>query len=246
MSGSLFQRDAVRTLARQGLRRYFDTPSACMALLVFYILTSVSFGVPLFYLGQASIKSLMEFEPLFLTFLVPALTMGLISDELKSGTFESLATLPLEDWDIVLGKFLGFARLHAIAIAGLAVFPVALIFLALPGSGLDWGETLGVMLALLLQGFLLGAVGLFASCLSASQVVAFVTAFLIGFGFFAAGKLAVFFPGSAGTILDFIGIDAHMQALAKGVLDTRDFLYFATMIPAFLCAAVERLKARRS
>jgi len=246
MNESLFQRDAVRTLARKSLSSYFETPSAYIALFVFYLLTSYVFCLPLFLVGQASIKRLMDFEPLFLAFLVPALTMGLLAEELRSGTFEFLATLPLEDRDIVLGKFLGFAQLHAITIAGLIVLPLALALLVQPPAGLDWGETLGVLGALLLQGFLFGAVGLFSSSLSGSQAVSFVVAFLICFAFFAAGKLGAFFPGLAGAIVEFAGIDGHTQALAKGVLDTRDLVYFGTVTAGFLCTTVERLRARRA
>jgi ABC-2 type transport system permease protein len=246
MNERLFQTKAVKILAVRGLRTYFETPAAYIALLVFYLLTGYLFCIPIFLVGQASIKSLMEFEPLMLTFLVPALTMGLLAEELKSGTFECLATLPLEDWDIVLGKFLGFAQLHAIAVAGLLFFPVILTFLVQPPAGLDWGETAGVLSGILLQGFMFGAIGLFASSLGRNQVVAFIVAFTAAFCFFIAGKITPFVPGAASTVVDFLGIDSHMTSLSKGVFDTRDLLYFATVTFAFLYATVERLQARRS
>jgi len=244
MSAELFRRDAVATFARRGLRAYFEEPSAYMALLSFFLVTGYVFCLPLFLVGQASIRGLMDFVPLLMTFLVPALTMGLVADELKTGTFECLATLPLEDQDIVLGKFLGFAQLHALAVAGLAFFPLVLTFLVQPPAGLDWGETAGVLTALFCLGLAYGAIGLFASCLGESQVGAFMTAFLICFFFFAAGKFAPFFPGALASLLESAGIDAHAGALAKGVFDTRDLLYFATLTVAFLAAAVARLRAR--
>ena len=243
MTNRLFRVDAIRTLGRRTFQSYFETPSAYVALLVFFLVTGYLFAVPLFLVGQASLKSLAEFERYLLTFLAPALTMGLLSEELKSGTFECLATLPIEDWDIVLGKYAGFAQLHAAAIGGLLFFPCALWVLS-PG-GLDWGEAFGVLTALLLLGLMYGAIGLFASSLSRSQVVAFIIAFLICFSFFAAGKVSVFFTGTASTVVDFLGIDSHIDALAKGVFDTRDLLYFVTVAAAFLYAAVERLQARR-
>jgi ABC-2 type transport system permease protein len=242
----LLQRRAIATLAHRGLRSYFETPAAYIALLVFFLLTGYFFTVPLFLVGQASIKSLAEFERYLLTFLAPALTMGLLAEELKSGTFECLATMPLEDSDIVLGKFLGFAQFQALAVASLTFFPLALTVLVQPPAGLDWGESAGILCALLLLGLMFGAVGLFASSLSRSQVVAFIIAFLICFAFFAAGKLAVFFPGAAGEVVDFLGIDSHMDTLSKGVFDSRDLLYFASVTAAFLYATVERLQARRA
>lgn len=241
----LFQARAVGTLAARGLKGYFESPSAYVALLVFYLLTGYLFAFPLFLVGQASLKNLMDFAPLLLTFLVPALTMGLLSEELRSGTFERLATLPLKDEDIVLGKFLSFAALHLIMVAGLAFFPLALRLLVEPPAGLDWGETAGILTALALQGLMLGAVGLFTSSLGPSQIVAFVTSFLIGFSLFLLGKLTGFFPGLLGTLAEFLGLDSHLNTLGKGVLDTRDLLYFASLTLAFLYLTAERLRARR-
>lgn len=244
MRDQIFRSDAVITLGRRTFRSYFETPSAYVALLVFFFVTGYLFTVPLFLVGQASLKSLADFERYLLTFLAPALTMGLLAEELKSGTFECLATLPVEDWDIVLGKYLGFAQLHACAIAGLVFFPCALWVLS--PAGLDWGEAFGVLCALLLLGLMYGAIGLFASSLGRSQVVAFIIAFVACFAFFAAGKIAVFFPGTASTVVDFLGIDSHIDALSKGVFDTRDLIYFLSVILAFLYATVERLQARRA
>ena len=127
-----FQPKAVRALASRTLAFYLDTPSAGAALVVFYLLTGYLFLMPLFLFGQASIRPLLEFAPLLLTLLTPALTMGLLADELRSGTFETLATAPVEDWDIVLGKFFGFSTLLAALVAGLALLPLALALLAAP------------------------------------------------------------------------------------------------------------------
>ena len=243
--GRLFQLDAVLALAGRGFRGYFESPTAYVVLFVFYLLSGYLLTVPLFLVNQASIKGFADNLPLLLCFLAPALTMGLLAEELKSGTFETLATFPLEDWDIVLGKFLGFAATHAVSVAGLAVYPLALSFLVAPPAGLDWGETGGVLLALFLLGLMFGAAGLFASSLSKSQIVAFVTAFLLCFAIFAIGKLAQFAPVMMGRVVEFIGADAHMDTLAKGVIDTRDLLYFATGIFGFLYLTVQRLAGRR-
>jgi ABC-2 type transport system permease protein len=236
---------AVKALAGRELKSYFLTPSAYVVLLVFYVLSGYLFVSPLFLIGQASIKSLADFIPLLSIFLVPALTMGQLSEELKSGTFETLATLPLEDSDIVVGKFLGFSGLFSIAIGGLLYFAVALSFLAAPPASLDWGETLGILCGFLLQGLMLGSIGLFCSSLAKNQIVAFVTAFLLGFFFFMIGKLSQLFGGFSANISDYLGFDSHLINLSKGVLDSRDLLYFASFIFIFLYFTVQRLKARR-
>ena len=177
--------------------------------------------------------------------LMPLFTNLLLADEIKSGTFETLATLPLEDWDIVLGKYLGFAALHLICVAGLLFYVLVLWLCASPASGLDWGEMLGTLLALALTGWAFGAVGLFASSLGKNQVVAFVTAFLVCFVLFIMGKSAGLLPGWTATIAEYIGLDSHLDNLAKGVLDTRDLVFFLSVVFSFLYLTVQRLQARR-
>ena len=239
------QPHALGALARQGMRAYFESPTAYAALLVFYLSTGYLFAAPLFLAGQASIKGLIDFGSLLLAFIIPALTMGLLAEEMKTGTFESLATLPLGDWDIVIGKYLGFAGTHAAAVAGLLVYPLVLSFIAQPPAGLDWGETAGVLTAFLALGLMFGAIGLFASSLGKNQIVAFTASFFICFMLFAAGKLAAFAPGALTGLADFIGIDSHIDNLAKGVFDSRDFLYFASVSYSFLYMTVARLETRR-
>ncbi len=240
----VFQAHAVKALAARTLRSYFESPTATVTLFVFYLLTGYLFAAPLFLVKIASLRGLIDFVPLLLAFLVPALTMGLLAEELKSGTFETLATLPLEDWDIVLGKYLGFAALHLVCIAGLIFYVLVLALCASP-AGLDWGEMLGTLLGLALTGLAFGAIGIFTSSLGKNQVVAFVMAFLVCFVLFILGKTAGLLPGGLGSVVEYIGLDAHMDNLAKGVLDSRDLVYFASLVFTFLYLTVQRLQARR-
>ena len=239
-----FQPPAVAALARRTLREALDTPSAAAALGVFYLLVGALFSLPLFLEAQASVRGLLDVAPLLLTLLAPALTMGLLAEELRAGTFETLATSPLEDWDIVLGKYLGFALLLALLVGGLLFFPLAVSLLAAP-PGLDWGAALGALLSLYLLGLLFGAAGLFASALTRSQAAAFLIGFTACFLLFAFGKLSALLPGAAGRLVGWAGVDVHLSALSKGVLDTRDLVYFLTGTAAFLFLAVQRLEARR-
>jgi len=245
MKNGLFQFHAVQALAGRTLRWYFESPAAYVALFVFYLLTGYLFAAPLFLVKVASLRGLADFAPLLLAFLAPALTMGLISEELKAGTFETLATLPLEDWDIVLGKYLGFAALHLVCVGGLLFYVLVLAACVSPSVGLDWGEMAGTLLGLALTGLAFGAAGLCASSLSKNQVVAFVAAFLVCFLLFLLGKTAPFLPGFLGAAAEYAGLDSHVENLAKGVLDSRDLVYFASLVFAFLYLAVQRLQTRR-
>ncbi len=242
---SLIQGRAVAALAARELRSYFGAPTAYVALIVFYLLAGYLFSVPLFLVNQASLRPLADTVPLLLAFLIPALTMGLLAEELKSGTYETLATLPIQDWDIVLGKFLGFGGVSLAVVGGMAFYPVVLGIIVAPPAGLDYGETAGILLGLWLLGLMFGAIGLFASALTRSQIVAFVLAFMICFLFFIAGHLSRFAPPAVAPIIEFIGSDSHLDTLAKGVLDTRDILYFASVTFGFLYLTAQRLSARR-
>lgn len=236
---------AVRALASRTLVSAVETPAAAAALGVFYLLTGYLFLTPLFFVGQASIRPLLDFAPLLLTLLTPALTMGLLAEELRAGTFETLAAAPLEDWDVVLGKYLGFAALHAALVGGLLLYPLCLSMLAAP-PGLDWAEALGVLLGLLLQGLLFGAIGLFASSLTRSQAAAYLLAFALCFAALSSGQLEPFLPPAAARLAEAAGVMGRLETLARGVLDARDLAYFATGTAAFLFLAVQRLEARRS
>jgi ABC-2 type transport system permease protein len=239
-----FQPKAVAALAARTLRSAAGTPSVVAALLVFYLITGLLFSLPLFLEGQASIRGLLDVAPLLLALLAPALTMGLLAEELRTGTFETLATSPLEDWDIVLGKYLGFSALLGLLVAGLLYFPISVSVLSAP-PGLDWGAACCTLLALLLQGLLFGAIGLFASSLTRSQAAAFLVAFSLCFALLACGRSAPMLPGALSSLARYASVEGHMDALARGVLDTRDLVYFATGVFAFLFLAVQRLEARR-
>lgn len=241
---SVLQPKAVTALAARTLLSAAETPSAAAALIAFYLLNGLLFSLPLFLGGQASVRGLLDAGPLLLALLAPALTMGLLAEELRTGTFETLATSPLEDWDIVLGKYLGFSALMALLVAGLLYFPVAVSLIAAP-PGLDWGASLGVLLALFLQSLLFGAAGLFASSLTRSQAAAFLVSFSLCFALLACGRLSPVLPGTLGALARFAGVESHADALARGVVDTRDLVYFATGTAAFLFLAVQRLEARR-
>jgi ABC-2 type transport system permease protein len=240
-----FQPPVVRALARRGLKTYVETPAAYVALFVFYLYSSYLFAMPFFFNGQASLAPLVDIETLLLTLLVPALTMGLLAEEFAAGTFETLATMPVLAWDVVLGKFLAFAAVSAAAVAGFAVFAFAAAGLAQPHAGFDWGQAFCALAALVLLSWLLGAAGLFASSWGKRQITAYIGAFLIGFALFLLGKITPFLPAAAAPPCDFLGFDSHVRELDKGVLDLRDLLYFATMIFGFLFLTAEGLKRGR-
>ncbi len=139
---------SVLTLAKRTLSQFIESPIIYVVAVFFYGFVGFVFGINYFMGNQVSIEGIGQISVWVLWFVVPAVTMGLVSEELRTGTFEQLATLPIEDWQIVVGKFLGFAGLSFLLVGGLVFYPLVLSFTAQPHLGLELGPTLGVLAGL--------------------------------------------------------------------------------------------------
>ena len=233
------------TLAGRTFRLTVESPIAYIVAFFFYLFVGALFGSNYFAVGQASVTGIAQLAPWALWFVVPALTMGLFSEELRSGTFEQLATLPIRDWEIVLGKFLGFAALAAVLIAGLAFYPLIVALTRAPGQPFDWSGSIGILAALFLLSATYGAIGLFASSLAKNQVVALIIGVMICTFFFFIGQFSSLMPTALARPADFIGVLSHLETVSRGVWDLRDLLYFGSISLLFLYLTVQRLTTRR-
>ena len=240
----------VAILFRREFASYFATPLALVFIVIFLVLA----GVAAFYLGgfyergQADLAPFFNFHPWLYLFLVPALSMRLWSEERKSGSIELLTTLPITLWQAVLGKFLA-----AWCIAGLALaltFPmwITVNYLGEPDNGSILAAYAGSLL--MAGGFL--AIG---SCLSAAtrnQVIAFIVTAVVCFAFLLAGfppVLSVFqgwLPQALVDAIASVSFLTHFSSIAKGVIDVRDLVYFATLIAAWLAATAIVLDMKKA
>jgi len=236
-------RRVVWALAQRTFRHSVESPIAYVVGLFFYGFVGGIFALNFFVNNEATTSAIGMVAPWVLWFVIPALTMGLISDELRSGTFEQLSTLPVRDWEIVLGKFLGFAMLTAILIGGLAFFSILVSFLS--PQRLDWGGNLGVLVGLYLFSLSYGAMGLFASSLAKNQVVCLILGMIFCTAFFFIGQFYSVFSGTAARVADSLGITSHLDTMGRGVWDVRDLVYFLSLITFFLYLSVQRLLTRR-
>jgi len=227
----------VWALYKKEARAFFATPAAYIVSVVFLLITGYLFASPLFIIGQASLESFTGLAPLLLTFFVPAVTMRLFSEEHKSGTLELLLTLPARDRELVLSKFLAALSVVWSTLTLTLAYPAAVGAL----GGLDGGAVLGTYLALGFSTALMAAIGLFASAMTRNQIVAFIIAFLACFFLYAVGKLETLAPEGLAPLAHFIGLDSHFDSMARGVLDTRDLLYYASGTGLFLHLAQVRL-----
>lgn len=182
--------------------------------------------------GFADLSSFFQLAPWIFLFLIPALCMKSFSEEFKQGTFEILLTKPISKWELVLGKYLGAVCLIVLALLPTLVYVYTIDSLGRPAGNFDSGAVMGSYLGLLFLGACYASIGIFSSSITSNQIVAFIVAvflsFLCFFGFEALGNL------SLGFSLSSLGIDAHYQSISRGVIDTRDLLYFLSFIVFFL------------
>ena len=174
-------------------------------------------------------------------FFIPAISMRLLADEKKSGTIELLYTYPIKDSEIVVGKYLA-------ALGLLGVVLVCTLFYAFTIASLgniDTGQTVAGYVGLVLMAAAYLAIGVFASSVTDNQIVAFILALFISFFFFIADKILFFLPSGLAGVFEYLGIEYHFQNVARGVIDTRNLLYFASVIFFALLLASHALSRRR-
>lgn len=238
---------------------YWKEINAFFSSLIGYIAIGVFLvvmGVMLWFLpdfslleyNYATLAPFFDLAPVVFAFLIPAITMRSFSEERQSGTIELLATRPVSDLQIILGKFLASLTLVLFALVPTVIYYVTVYQLGVPKGNLDSGAILGSYFGLFLLAGAFASIGVFASSLSANQIVAFLLAILLcvffHWGFFFFSKLPVF----VGTFDDFIqqlGIDYHYDSISRGVLDSRNLLYFFSAIAFFIALTLVSLERRK-
>ncbi len=186
--------------------------------------------------GYADLSTLFVFGPYVMMFLIPAITMRMFAEERKSGTFEMLLTRPVSDWDILFGKYLAGVLLVIFSILPTLIYYYSIYKLGNPEGNLDTPGIVGSYFGFILLGSLFVSIGLFASSLTENQVISFILATFLCFLFFEGfGSLAGLWDWSKGALLiDQFGISYHYTTMSKGLIDSRDIIYFIGMISSFL------------
>ena len=222
----------IWTIAKRELNAYFVSPIAYVYLITFLVFVHWFFFRGFFLEGQTSLRSLFQLVPWVFLFLVPATAMGKWSEEKKTGTIELLFTFPLKDIQVVLGKFL--AGLSLVGLALFLTFPLPLT-VSLLGT-LDFGPIIGGYLGLLLLGGSYLAIGLWVSALTENQIIAFIVGLLCCFALFMIGEplFTTGLPPILVAILQNASLSAHFQSIGRGIIDSRDILYYFSVIFFFL------------
>ncbi|RMG19782.1 MAG: gliding motility-associated ABC transporter permease subunit GldF [Bacteroidetes bacterium] len=195
----------------------------------------------------ASMEPLFTFGPLFFLFLVPAITMRAFSDEIRTGTIELLMTKPLTDWEIIMGKYLATAFLVLFSLLPTLIYYFTVYWLGNPVGNIDTGATVGAYIGLFFLGCIFGAIGMFSSALSSNQIVAFILGVFLCFFFFLGFDFLADIPAMEGINrwLLSLSINEHYQSISRGVIDTRDALYFLTFVCIALIATKISLAEKR-
>ncbi len=198
--------------------------------------------------NYATLDTLFSMAPLIFLFLIPAVTMRTFAEETQSGTIELLVTRPVSDWQIVGGKYLACLSLVAFALLPTVLYYLTVYSLGAPPGNLDSGGIIGSYIGLLFLASAFVAIGIFASSLTNNQIVAFLLAAFLCFFIFLAfdflSRLPVFF-GKTDDLVQAIGIQYHYNSMSRGVLDSRDVVYFISLTAVFIAATVLSLGRRR-
>jgi ABC-2 type transport system permease protein len=223
----------VSYIFKREFKVYFITPIAYIVISIFLVLAGWFFFSTFFLYNQAELRSFFSLLPLIFAFIVPAVTMRLFSEEFNIGSYEILVTLPVTFTDIIVGKFLAAVVFIAIMLAPTLSYAISVAFM----GELDWGPVIGGYVGAILLGAGFSAVGLFASSLTRNQIIAFVIGMIICFALTVIDKLLFFMPKALLGFFQFIGADYHFQNVSKGIIDSRDILYFLSLIFVALYAA---------
>jgi len=238
------------SICKKEFRQFFGSLTGLVAIVVFLLMNGLFLFVfpdsSILDYGYASLDKFFELAPWILLFLVPAVTMRSWSDEFKTGTFEILQTRPLTPAQLVTGKYLGAFSIIAIALLPTIIYAFSVQSLA-ADKGIDWGGTIGSFIGLFLLAAVFTAIGTWCSSLTSNSVVAFLVSafmcFLLYTGFNAVSKIPML-QGRADYLLEMLGIDFHYKSISRGVLDSRDLIYFGSIILFFLFITNRKIALR--
>ena len=227
-------------ICKKEWQQFFSSLTGYIALVVFLLLNGLFLFVfpdsSILDFGYASLASFFNLAPWILLFLVPTITMRSLADEYKTGTFELLKTMPLHPSQIVWGKFFGALVIVITALLPTIIYAISVKQLSVTG-GIDIGGAIGSYIGLIFLGAVFTAIGICASSFTNNTVVAFIAGafvcFLLYNGFDAISKLPVFKAGWD-YYIEMLGINFHYRSISRGVIDSRDLIYFIGIIVLFL------------
>ena len=215
----------VMHIFKKEFKAYFVSPIAYIVIAVFLIVTGWFFFMAFFIFNEASLRNFFALLPVIFSFVIPAITMRLVSEELNVGSYEILLTMPVTFSDVVLGKFFASVGFIIAMLIPTLAYPLTVATI----GDLDWGPVFGGYIGAVFLGAAFSAIGLLASSLTRNQIIAFIVGMVICFSLTLIDKMLFFLPSSLLGILAYLGADFHFQNISKGIIDSRDIVYFISV-----------------
>jgi gliding motility-associated transport system permease protein len=216
----------IINIAKKELKDYFISPIAYIVISIFLLLIGWFFFSTFFLLHQANMRNFFNLLPPIFSFVIPAVTMRLFAEEINVGSYETLLTLPVTFNDIIIGKFLAGVLFIGAMLLSTITYP----FIISQLGDLSWGPVIGGYLGALLLGAAFTAIGIFASSLTRNQIIAFIIGTVICFGLTLLNNMLFLFPDVTLKTIAYFGATTHFENIAKGIIDSRDIIYFISVM----------------
>ena len=235
--------NAVLAIYRRELSSYFDSPLAYIVIPTFLGLVGAFclYFQDLLGTGLATLRPMFFWSAVFMVLLIPAVTMRLFAEEHRTGSLELLVTLPVSESQIVIGKYLAALTLVGVALGLTVTYPITMTML----GDLDPGPVIGGYLGLFLLGAAFTAIGTAASVSTSNQLIAFLMALVLCLMPFASGFALTSVPDALLPLIQYLSFETHFNNMARGVIDSRDLVFYGSVVGHFLHGAVYGLERRR-
>lgn len=237
------------SIFKKELRSFFSNATGYIVIGIFLLLTGLFLWVipgqfNVLDAGYANLDGLFYLAPWLFLFLVPAVCMRFFAEEKQTGTWELIKTKPLSAWQIVLGKYFAGLLLVILALLPTIIYYISVSYLAQPVGNVDAGQFWGSFIGLIFLAAAYTSIGIFSSSITRNQIIAFIIALVISFFmFYGFDLLSSFFSGGAEIhFLENLGIHSHYKSMSRGVIDSRDLVYFLVVCGVFLAVTAIRVK----
>jgi len=241
----------MTAILKKEINLFFSSLIAYISMTVFFIVLALNlfiFQGNILESNYATLDTFFTLAPWILLFLIPAITMRTFADEKQSGTIEFLTTKPITDFEIVIGKYLATIILWTFTFLPTLIYFICVKKLSLTDAPIDSGATIGSYIGLYFLGAVFVAIGIFSSAITKNQIIAFLTGvflcYLMYDAFYRVSSLTIF-QGQLDYFIQSIGLNAHYDSISRGVVDTRDIIYFLSVISLFLIGTRTALESRK-
>jgi ABC-2 type transport system permease protein len=220
----------IKTIAAKEFKDYFISPIAYIVIALFLIVSGWFFFSTFFIFARADLRDFFSFLPITFSFFIPAITMRLFSEEKNVGSYETLLTMPVSFTDIAIGKFVAATLFTATMLIPTLAYPLFISFI----GDVDPGPVIGGYLGAVLLAAAYCAMGIFASALTRNQIIAFIIGCALCFTLTILDRMLFFVPAKLVAFVQYIGANSHFTNISKGILDSRDILYFISVVFVFI------------